>query len=155
MERPISTETKNGNSRTDVKLRDYSKLVNVERLDINDDSIFEAVEDGECRVYSFIFKTRPEFESFADRYVQASIPIAHPNNGEDGSDADTLGDDDGSGSTSEAEEEDSEDNSAAIIDGASQDLTQLYYNNAAVTKAMKGLDIQSSIEEEDAESSSS
>jgi len=153
MERPVSTETKNGNSRTDVKLRDYSKLVNMERLDINDDSIFEAVEDGECRVYSFIFKTRPEFESFANRYVQASIPIAHSNNGEDGSDADASGDDDGSGSTSEAEEEDSEDNSAAIIDGASQDLTQLYYNSAAVTKAMKGLDIQSSIEEEDAESS--
>ena len=153
MERPVVKETETGRWKTYVRLRDYALLVNAERLDINDASIFEAVEHGQSRVFAFIFRTRPEFESFANRYAEASLLTINPSNGEDGSDSPDDGSDFTNGA-SEAEEDDGEDNSAAI-DGESQDLMQLYYSSAAATKAMKGLAIQSSIEEEDAESSSS
>ena len=159
MDRPEVKNTVNGRYKTYVRFRDYSQLVNAQRFAVDDASVFEAVEDGRSRVYSLIFRTLPELESFATLYVEASLPGS--NTGEDdasSSNADSSSSDDdddedshpndGESKSEEEEGEDGDDDDAArYLDGESQDLMQLYYNSAAASRAMKGLNIQSSIEE--------
>jgi len=150
MPRLEAETTAKGKIRTDVRLRDFSQLANAHRLAMSDASVFQAVQEGRSRIYSFKFKTRAEFESFADCYAEASLPASGSGSEDDDDDDD---DSSRSGETSGSNEGDS---SAAILDGESQDLMQLYYNSAAAAtaRAMRGLTVQPSIGEEAEDSDS-
>ena len=88
MRRPEVKNTVNGRFKIYVRLRDFSQVVNAQRLAVDDASIFEAVEDGRSRIYSFIFKTLSEVESFASLYVAATLPESG-NNDDDNSSSST------------------------------------------------------------------
>jgi len=175
--RPVYERTNKGRFKTVVRFRDYSQLVNAERLGLDDESIFSAVEAGRSRNYAFIFKTLSDFDLFAKYYFEASFPVmannvesaastggathggaTHGGAADDGS----VSDDDSSGAEADADAEaeadaeadaDADANStssgeeydAALLDGQSQDIDQLYYISAAKAR----LQLQSSIEEEE------
>ena len=176
MNRPTFELTAKGRYKTALRLRDYSQVVNVERLALEDNSLFEAVENGRSRNYIFVFKTLPEFESFADQYVGASLPMetadesgALDANGEPGlaanaaddASADANSDDDStsdSGATSDsaaaAAAADADENSTT---SSSDDYDALLLDGQSqdidqlyyFSAAKASLDIQSSIDEED------